>query len=191
MSETTKKTEGFGLKGMLINLLVILGLLSGLYYSVNENLNLWEKQKNSSEEKENLVKSANLAFESNNKANLKLLMQPFVWAVRGELTRGNNEQVDVYFKQLVQNDRIEEISFIDSVGVVMISTNKKYEGKTINADFVSTMLKADEITIVNKMNKRIIGAPVLSIDRKIGTLILIYRSEPFQLEEEINLVKEI
>ena len=54
--------------------------------------------------------------------------------------------------------------------------------------YTDEVLKVEEVSILNKSEQQVIAAPVLSIDSKIGTLIVLYKTDAFHLDaiKELN-----
>lgn len=112
--------------------------------------------------------------------HIELLMETFAWAVKGELTRDNLEQVDQYFKHLVKDKKILEIVLIDREGIVKLSTNKKNEGLPLATDYATTVTEIEDMKIINDNNKRIVATPIMSLNHRLGTLILIIKDDTFE-----------
>ena len=87
------------------------------------------------------------------------------------------------FKQLVRVEKIEQLMLVDTKGKIIISSNKKIEGDQLATNHADSVLKIQELTILDETDKQIIAAPVLSIDKKLGTLIVFYKPDIFQWKE--------
>lgn len=188
MPELNKKEKGHFRRNWLYYTLFLIAIgLSGFLW-VSKNMALKKQAKAFDSEKSMLVKQFDETLLTNSNKNLELMMKTFVWAVRSEMTRDNQEQVDQYFTQLVKSDKIVEITLIDKTGKVLISTNKKNEGVMLATAYTDEVLKVEEVSILNKSEQQVIAAPVLSIDSKIGTLIVLYKTDAFHLDaiKELN-----
>lgn len=129
-----------------------------------------------------LIEEVNQQFYTNTASHLELTMKPLVWAVRSEMTRSNEEQVNQYFSQLVKEEKILEVILIDNDKKILISSNKKNEGTTFMSEYVDTIMNSREMTMLGDSSKLMISAPVLSIDRRIGVLVVNYKNDVFQLK---------
>src|SRR5210317_501293 len=128
MSEEIKKQKGHFKRNWFFYLLLAGILCFSSYLWISKNTALKRQAKTFSTEKTALMDEAQKSFKVSTDKHLELMMRTFVWAVRGEMTRGNLEQVDQYFKQLVQTENISEITLVNNKSEILLSTNKKNEG---------------------------------------------------------------
>jgi hypothetical protein len=98
------------------------------------------------------------------------------------MTRSNEEQVNQYFSQLVKEEKVLEVFLIDNEKKIMISSNKKNEGTLFLSEYLDTIMNAREMTLLEDSLKLVIAAPVLSIDRRIGVLVVNYKNEALKFE---------
>jgi hypothetical protein len=102
--------------------------------------------------------------------NASQLISSLTWAVRSEMTRDNLEQVNTYFIQLIKEPSMESIQLINhSTGEVLLSTNKKDEGKIITDDFI---LGAKAPQSIIKEDKIQSAAPVFGLSQQLGVLVI-------------------
>jgi hypothetical protein len=116
-----------------------------------------------------LIDMDNMKLDSMGLANTQLTTKVFGWAVRGELLRGNIEQVDIFFNHFIKEKNIERIDLIDlETQKIIKSTNKKMEDTPVaNKDFITTdkqMVQSFDST------SYVIVNPVMGLDSKIGIL---------------------
>ncbi len=182
MSEQIKKQKGHFRRNWSFYLLLILFLGFNGYQFIANKFTIKKQTNNSIIEKEMLLEQVQEVFNLNTEQQLELMMRTFVWAVRGELTRDNKEQVDQYFKQLVKAEKIEEITLIDKSGSILISTNKKNEGSQLNKNYNQQVINIDEMALFDNDNNKVVAAPIMSLDSKIGTLIIIYKADSFKFK---------
>ena len=142
--------------------------------ALKKQLNHFEAEKNTQEQQ------LREACHRNSIEHVELLMETFAWAVKGELTRDNLEQVDQYFKHLVKGKKILEIVLIDREGIVKLSTNKKNEGLPLSTDYATTITKIEDMKIINDNNQRIVATPIMSLNHRLGTLMLIIKNDTFE-----------
>lgn len=107
--------------------------------------------------------------------DMKLVTKGQVWAVRCELVRENYEQVGQYFNKFVKSPQVTSVTLIRADGTFWLSSDKKSEGE----DFVGPIavpIGGDAMTVDAKAADVIeITAPVMSLDSKLGTLVVRYR----------------
>lgn len=189
MNEEIKKEHGHFRRNWPFYTLIVLALgLSG-YLWISKTSALKRQAKAFNQEKITIIDQAQQALKITSEKQLQMMIKTFVWAVRGEMTRDNLEQVDQYFKQLVKSERIEEITLVDKSGTILISTNKKNEGSLLVSEYADTVLIAEEISITNIDNKEVVTAPVMSLDSRLGTLMIIYQADQFSPSTEVDLSK--
>lgn len=169
---------------LLISVIACSGLL------ISKNMALKRQAKAFTVEKTVLIEQAQGAMKANTEKHLEMMMRTFVWAVRGEMTRDNLEQVDQYFKQLVKSDNIREISLVNKTGTILISTNKKYEGNQLADGYDESLLKTEEVTIIDGDDVDIVAAPIMALDSRMGTVILQYKPDFFQLLQQADLTQD-
>jgi len=189
MSEAIKKEQGHFRRNWLFYTLLGLALAFSAYLLISKTVALKKQAEAFDTERTLILDQAQEAFKTNTEKHLELMMRTFVWAVRSEMTRGNQEQVNLYFKQLVKADRVEEVTLVDKSGTILITTNKKNEGSKLAADYADAIMQAEEVTVIDRQSRQVVAAPVLSLDSHIGTLMFIYKKDTFQLEEKVDLTK--
>ncbi len=189
MTEKIKKEHGHFRRNWFTYSILILGLASSGYFWISKDMALKRQTNNFNDEKTMLLQQAQEAFQMNTEQNLELMMKAFVWAVRGEMIRGNQEQVDQYFKQLVKTEKIQEVTLVDKNGVILISSNKKNEGNNLSSEYLKAVLETTEMNVINEADNQIVAAPVMSLDSRIGTLVVIAKRNVFELETKVDLTK--
>ena len=103
---------------------------------------------------------------------LMLTSNVFSWAIRGELTRENKEQVNQYFLNFIKEPGVMKVEFVDALNSkVTMSTNKKDEG-TVFTDQVALMT-TKTISFKNDSILNII-TPVMGLNTKLGVLVIEY-----------------
>ncbi len=90
------------------------------------------------------------------------------WAVRGEMLRGNKEQVRQYFNEFIKTENVLSIQLIDPMtGVVALSTNAKSEGaKNRNYNKVTS-----QMVEVDSSFTRIV-TPITSLNNVMNVLLI-------------------
>lgn len=116
------------------------------------------------------IEKRQLILAQNNNM-LELVTVPLVWAVRSELLRGNEEQLETYLRQMVRLDNFELICVSNETGAILVSTNKKLEGDLISDHFEINESQSDNIQVelLDSTTFRI-TAPVMGFSNRIGGL---------------------
>lgn len=118
------------------------------------------------------------------RANMQLAALPLVWAVRSEMMRGNIEQVNEYLNQFVREPNMKELAVAAADGRIVAATDKRREGTPAADAFPADALKAETITAaVQKDGNILVAAPVMGLNARLGTLVMIASSPAFSLEK--------
>lgn len=107
--------------------------------------------------------------------DIELITRNFSWAVRGEMIRGNQDQIEQYFNQLVKSDKVLELLYLDNKNNVLVATNKKKEGKELSNSEMIQHIGKEELFISENEVTIISSIPVMSFDSKLGTLIMVLK----------------
>jgi hypothetical protein len=100
----------------------------------------------------------------------ELLAQSLSWAVRSELMRENNEQVNGYFMEALKIDAVLSIRLVDHIsGKNVLATNKKDEGKPETNEFI---LQATSVSTEIAADKNTIVAPIFGFNKQLGVLVI-------------------
>ncbi len=135
---------------------------------------LW-KDIEASVEQKRLVKAANEQIQSNQETALKLLAKPMVWSIRAEWMRGNKEQVELMLVDVVKGSDLLYLHFLDMSGKVIVSTDKRLEGLTLEDPAVNAALNTDTTVLLprdKKTEATVLVAPVMGYDSRLGTLVM-------------------
>lgn len=156
---------------------VLVALLTGLLAAIA--VYLW-KDFQKSKQLGALEKAASEQLIQSNNEMLTVLSRPLIWSIRSEMLGGNLEQVNIYVKDIVKEKNFQILQIIDANGKIILSTNKKLEGKNANQYYDSTMLNTTAIKIKNTENTLLVmTAPIMGYDKKLGVLIIEYKPTPF------------
>ncbi len=154
-------------------IVIALALLSGLW--------IWkavELRKVSSENEmanKLLKRKVSMQMDANLKSQLILLSKPFVWAIRDKMISGNRQDINIYMNQMVKEKNFEEIPIVDQGNVILLSTDKKEEGKPYSTFYNSSFLKSDSTNMYTQRGRTIvITTPILGLDKRLGTLSIKY-----------------
>lgn len=159
---------------------VMMTVLIGL--SIAASVYFW-KDMETKKQKAAVVKMANEQLIENNQQMLKLLSKPLVWSIRSEILRDNLEQVNILTKDIVKEKNIQVIYVIEPAGKIIISTDKKLEGKMATGIVESDLLESDSVLMSHTISTGVtsLTAPVMGYDRRLGIVILVYKPEIFRI----------
>lgn len=121
-----------------------------------------------------VMEKGELALQLAQHSNERLaegMVKPLVWAIKSEMVRGNKEGIDRFITSIVQDSDLELIVIVDMTGMVYLSTDKKYEGKSV-IEVLPTMprdvLKAGVHTA--SPEEVVATAPILGDTQQLGVL---------------------
>jgi sensor histidine kinase regulating citrate/malate metabolism len=116
------------------------------------------------------------AIITTNLENLKLWAKPYAWAIRTALMRGDLSQVNQYGEEMIKEKNMQSIVVANQEGIVISSTNKKFEGQDFTIAGKPAYLTSDS-TIVEKINDHLIvvSSPIMGYNNRLGTLLISYR----------------
>ncbi len=121
-----------------------------------------------------LTKEFTTQIEEIKQTSSEQLVHYFSLAIRSEWTRNNKEQATQYLIELLRDDRIAKIMFIEHpTHKVLFSSNKKDENKTIEDEFIIGT-KNTHSTFENE--ERIVASPVMGLNNQIGILVVYFKS---------------
>lgn len=174
---TVKSSRSFIKKyPVLVTILIAIVAILIVYY--------WKDAK-AKKEKAAVVAMASEQLVQNNRHMLKLLCKPLVWSIRSEMLRGNLEQVDIYTSDLVKEKNFQFIYIVDPQGQILISTNKKLQGRPASGILADSLLLKDSVTVVNGEDENlIVSAPVMGFDKRLATIIFKYYSPGFIFDDK-------
>lgn len=112
----------------------------------------------------------------------------FVNTIRGEMLRGNKELLNLYMIDLVQTTGASLVTVVDSVGMVYLSTDKKFENQFI-LDVLPVMPpRVDKAqTLKAGLDEVITVTPVMADDYRLGTAVMTYKAD----KKTIELLEQI
>ncbi len=153
--------------------LVILLPLSMYWFMSLEISKLETRQKL---ETDSLRSQSALEISQNNENNLKTVARVFSWAVRAEMMRENMEQVNQIMTELVKIKPYQQVVLISNDGVVLLSTDKKYEKKAYTEQFYQQIAGSDQVDLkVQTSGELLVSAPVFGIDNRLGSIVITYK----------------
>ena len=133
-------------------------------------------------ERNRVIRAAAAQVNENTHEMLRLVSRPMVWSIRAELLRGNREQIELLISDMVRENNFENIFITDNTGEIIISTTKRQEGQNA-ASFIDQAMVTPENTTITPVDNHtiLLSAPILGFDRRLGTLVIQYAPQPFEL----------
>lgn len=134
-------------------------------------------------ERKNLTAKVNQIVLERNLELVRLSAIPLSWAVRSEMVKENHENINQYFKQLVQANRFRSITLSAADGKIIVATDKSLEGKMVANVYSPTVQDQFETTVKVLPNREIMAVvPVLGVAGKLGVMVLVYVPETINLD---------
>ncbi|MEO6720306.1 MAG: hypothetical protein ABIN67_08065 [Ferruginibacter sp.] len=167
------KQYTFGQKQLLAVILIAIFLI--IFVWIWKNIQIQSLKSEHKRSEEALIQKSKNKMEEMNQHFLKLIAKPYVWAVRKDLMQGNLGQLDLYGNDIVKEKNFVSVMVADAKGLVLTSTDKKYEGKYLPSIRQGVNLNSDS-AMVSKANDSllILTSPIMSFNSRIGTLIITY-----------------
>ena len=98
--------------------------------------------------------------------------------VQSEMVRNNKELLDRFLISTVQETEVELVAIVDSIGMVYLSTNKKFENKFILDVLPGVPKQVDEPQIIEtKARETIFASPIMAPDHRKGTLVMTLKAD--------------
>ena len=173
MDKNDENTKASTNRILLMTCLVAAGLIIGLW--IWKSVQISNIRKQSATEMQLLKDEVAKQILESEELHLKALAKPFVWAVRTEMLKNNISQVNLYTNEMVKEKNFQKIVVTNDRGVVILSTNKKEEGKEfISTDSVINLL-ADTTNVENINDSLLImSSPIMGFNNRLGTLVVTY-----------------
>lgn len=178
MSTTTATTEpraGFFRRHWFATLVIVLLSSVALYFGLSKQYDIDRLNEAHVAELDTYEMTARNKIDSISNSQLELTTRALVWAVRSEVVRENAEQVDQYFRAFVKYPQVKEVFLLAPDQKVWVSSNKKSEGTAYGDELFVNISNTNGIT-TDQPEEGIVRlvAPVLSVDSRIGTLVVLY-----------------
>ncbi|MCS6785436.1 MAG: hypothetical protein NZ524_00165 [Thiobacillaceae bacterium] len=100
------------------------------------------------------------------------------WAVRGELMRGNLDQIDQYFVELTRLPRVQRVLLADQSGKVLVATDRKFLGRPVTEAAPAEVLMLHQVTVQPGAQGGRLVIPVMGLNARLGTVVLDYAPAP-------------
>ncbi len=165
--------RGFAAKWKLKGILILMLLIAGMYGW--RNLSVRRIEKETKKQAAQITEATGERLLEKNRALLRLTSIPLSWVVRMEMPKGNYENIDQYFKQIIKEDNFKVILLADVDGKIIVSTDRRMEGAHLSEYYPADLLEQYETT-VRQLNEEdlIVVTPVIGLTAKLGALIMVY-----------------
>ena len=98
------------------------------------------------------------------------------WAVRGEMIRGNLDQVDQFFTEIVKLPGTERVLLADASGTVRVATDRRHLGAALTTLVPVEATLADTVEVrVQAAGPKLLVIPVMGLNSRLGTVVVSYR----------------
>lgn len=162
--------------------LLALVLISNLYWMIDHRFITTKVNKEIEGSKQNIAEQSKVQLLQSSEKKLRLAMQTLAWAVRAAVLRQNKDEVDQYFLELVRNPDVAEVFLVDEDSkTIQVASNKKHEKMKFTDLYDAAYLSKNEVSFEVKNNQYFLSAPLMSLDKRLGTLFLIV--EPDAIKE--------
>jgi hypothetical protein len=162
----------------IIIICLLIAIPAGIYFWKQGEISKLKKQHET--EISNIKADAGKTIADNNKKSIETITRVFAWAVRSEMLRNNMEQVNTYMNDLVKTADLNDISAIKTDGIVILSTNKKYEGNAYPGFVASELNNINEVVSRDDAGGNIMSiCPIMGLDNKMGTIVITYKPKTY------------
>jgi len=132
------------------------------------NISISKQNKKSNELLSTTVERYETRIDSLRQVYMEQTVKVFAWVVRSELSRNNFEEINRYFLEFVQINKVDKVSLIDPISrLVLVSSDKKKEGTPALATVFSEIPSLQTRRSDKGLN---IVVPIMGIERKVGIL---------------------
>ena len=172
-------------KRILSNPFLYLSLLIAIAWGVSwmkSETTIEEVKHTAMEKNKEMVSKTKSLIRENDSSNVKLIMKPLVWSIRGEMLRDNLEQVGQYLNHMVKEKNFELLMIVSPDGSVLLSTDKKTEGKDFDIYPEKLLNKNEVIPFYQESINLHISAPIMGYNNRLGTLYARYSVEQIDLK---------
>jgi hypothetical protein len=124
---------------------------------------------------QNLKQEASARFENTEREFLRLIAEPYAWAIRSAMKQGNIHEIDSYLNAMVRSGSFSSVMVVNKRGTVISATTDGYVGKYY-ISFGSPYFVNVDSTIVYEVHEGLLttASPIMDGNEKIGTLIIHY-----------------
>ena len=150
-------------------IIVIIGLYAWKQIEKRDFTNRLENQK------VEIINNSRKIIDEKRKNLILDVVKSLSWAVRSETQRNNFDQVNLYLNEFIKSQDFELAIFVNAEGIITVSTDKRMEQTLFHDHFTDDYSSTTDVIIQPTPDKKWIAvAPVMGLNNRTGTLILIY-----------------
>ncbi|MEQ9426755.1 MAG: hypothetical protein RJQ09_20190 [Cyclobacteriaceae bacterium] len=151
---------------------LLLVILVQVWILKNRTSNL---ETNMKKQQNELIDYSKLLLESTGSEYLGLMTKTFAWAIRAEMIKENYDQINLYIIQLIREKNVREVIVTDENGLIVASSNKKFEQQDFSTFYSPDLIASKEVTTsFTEDNTIILTSPIMSFNDQLGNIMISY-----------------
>lgn len=184
-TDTSSEKQGFFQRNKLWFIAAALFAISnaGIYfYQKHQQGKLLENCREMLNAKAQLAQENGLDHNEEMASNL---CRTLVWGIRGEMERGNKEQIELFMNRMVQESGLDLIIVQDAQDSIYLSTDKKYENRRV--PYIQGVIAQQQV-LKKELDEVVVAAPILGLEQRLGTCLIVYKStaKDLKFQEEMK-----
>jgi hypothetical protein len=184
-SATEKRPSVFRKILVVLVLLLLAGLAGAIFYvRYTAEQDMKKLEASSRQERTMLIGKSSGLYRDIQKESVELFSLPLSWSVRKELMKGDYEQIDEYFNELVRKEKFRALFLVDTLGVVKVATDRKYIDTAFSDSYPTLTLGEEKIASFDLSDgSNAVVIPIMGLSEKLGTAVVIQVLKPFPMEQ--------
>lgn len=184
-SATEKRPSVFRKILVVLVLLLLAGLAGAIFYvRYTAEQDLKKLEASNRQERTMLIGKSSGLYRDIQKESVELFSLPLSWSVRKELMKGDYEQIDEYFNELVRKEKFRALFLVDTLGVVKVATDRKYIDTAFSDSYPTLSLGEEKIASFDLSDgSNAVVIPIMGLSEKLGTAVVIQVLKPFPMEQ--------
>lgn len=159
---------------------VLIAALAWAYFSVVAAEKHFESEKQTLSERLDGEKTARLArarqalVQQTDEA-YRLFGTALGWTVSSAMMRGNRDEIEQYFAEVVKHERVRLVLLADPNDKVVVSSDRNFEDFAFSRYFPAALLQEPAVAISpGEGSLRRLVVPVRGLTGRVGTVLLVY-----------------
>jgi hypothetical protein len=103
---------------------------------------------------------------------LRLMGIPLGWAVRTEAISDDYDQIEEYAARLIKEPRVKRVVFVNSEGMVQLSTDRKLQGEPASGFFGDLTSRTEIALRAEESGDYQLMVPILGYNSRLGSMIV-------------------
>lgn len=113
---------------------------------------------------------------------LRLTAIPFAWTIRKEMQKEDYDQINEYLTSFIKEPRIKMVLVVKDDGTIAAATDKKLEGTRFSSFYPAELLAPNDVRVSkDKDTNLLVVCPVMGLNARLGTLLIVYEPEKLTL----------